>query len=60
MAISLPTVVRRLPRTPRSTTGEQAPLAVLRLVDEHLSGTQNRRLLIWSLLNVESFCETFL
>ena len=34
--------------------------AVLRLVDEHLTGKQNRRLLIRSLLNVESFCETFL
>lgn len=34
--------------------------AVLRLVDEHLRGKQNRRLLIWSLLSVESFCETFL
>lgn len=29
--------------------------AVTALVQEHLSGTQNRRLLIWSLLNVEKF-----
>jgi asparagine synthase (glutamine-hydrolysing) len=27
--------------------------AVQRLVNEHLDGDQNRRLLIWSLLNVE-------
>ncbi len=29
--------------------------AVKRLVDQHLDGTQNRRLLIWSLLNVNEF-----
>ena len=34
--------------------------AVQALVDEHLEGRQNRRLLIWSLLNVESWCERFL
>ena len=34
--------------------------AVTSLVNEHLSGTQNRRLLIWSLLNFESWCEQFL
>lgn len=34
--------------------------AVLELVNEHLEGHQNRRLLIWSLLNVEHFCEQFL
>lgn len=33
---------------------------VIGLVNEHLSGQQNRRLLIWSLLNLESWCETFL
>ena len=31
------------------------PTAVEVLVQEHLSGTQNRRLLIWSLLNVEQY-----
>jgi len=31
-----------------------------RLVTEHLEGKQNRRLLIWSLLNVENWCEQFL
>ena len=34
--------------------------AIQALVDEHLEGKQNRRLLIWSLLNVESWCERFL
>ena len=32
---------------------------VHRLVNEHLSGQENRRLLIWSLLNVESWCDQF-
>ncbi len=30
------------------------------LVQEHLDGRQNRRLLTWSLLNVEQWCERFL
>ena len=30
------------------------------LIDEHMTGQQNRRLLIWSLLNVENWCERFL
>jgi asparagine synthase (glutamine-hydrolysing) len=30
------------------------------LVDDHLQGKENRRLLIWSLLNVEAFMEGFL
>jgi asparagine synthase (glutamine-hydrolysing) len=30
------------------------------LVNEHLNGEQNRRLLIWSLLNVENWCQRFL
>ena len=34
--------------------------AVGALVDDHLTGAHNRRLLIWSLLSVESFCEQFL
>ncbi|KZW98832.1 asparagine synthase [Pseudoalteromonas luteoviolacea] len=33
---------------------------VSRLVNEHLSGQTNRRLLIWSLLNVEEWCNKFL
>jgi len=34
--------------------------AIQALVNEHLDGKQNRRLLIWSLLNVEQWCERFL
>jgi len=34
--------------------------AVRRLVNEHLEGRRNRRLLIWSLLMVEFWCRTFL
>ena len=34
--------------------------AVHALLDEHLSGTTNRRLLIWSLLCFEQWIETFL
>jgi asparagine synthase (glutamine-hydrolysing) len=33
--------------------------SVQALVQEHLDGKQNRRLLIWSLLNVEQWLETF-
>jgi asparagine synthase (glutamine-hydrolysing) len=34
--------------------------AVQNLVQEHLEGKENRRLFIWSLLNVENWCEQFL
>jgi asparagine synthase (glutamine-hydrolysing) len=34
--------------------------AVHALVDDHLEGRQNRRLLIWSLLNLEQWCEPYL
>jgi asparagine synthase (glutamine-hydrolysing) len=33
--------------------------STLALVDEHLNGTTNRRLLIWSLLSLEEWCATF-
>lgn len=33
---------------------------VHKLVNEHLEGRENRRLLIWSLLNVEQMCESYL
>ncbi len=33
---------------------------VHRLVDDHLEGRENRRLLVWSLLNIEQWCEEFL
>ena len=35
------------------------PDAVRALVDDHLEGRENRRLLIWSLLNLEKWCEKF-
>ena len=34
--------------------------AVCELIEDHLEGRQNRRLLIWSLLNLEQWCEEFL
>jgi asparagine synthase (glutamine-hydrolysing) len=34
--------------------------SVQSLTNEHLEGKQNRRLLIWSLLNLEKWCERFL
>lgn len=34
--------------------------AVHALIDDHLEGRQNRRLLIWSLLNLEQWCEAYL
>jgi asparagine synthase (glutamine-hydrolysing) len=36
------------------------PQTVRALVDEHLEGRENRRLLLWSLLNFEQWCRTFL
>lgn len=36
------------------------PKTVKSLIDDHLEGRQNRRLLIWSLLNLEQFCEGYL
>lgn len=34
--------------------------AVHRLLNEHFSGTTNRRLFVWSLLNVENWCRHYL
>jgi len=34
--------------------------AIQRLINKHLEGRENRRLLIWSLLNVEEWCNRFL
>lgn len=34
--------------------------AVLKLVNQHFEGKENRRLLIWSLLNLENWCHQFL
>lgn len=36
-----------------------APDAVQRLVNEHIEGRQNRRLLIWSLIYFENWCRMF-
>jgi len=36
------------------------PAVVRRLIDDHLEGRQNRRLLIWSLLNVETWMQEVL
>ncbi len=36
------------------------PTLVRRLVDDHLEGRENRRLLLWSLLTFEHWCQTFL
>jgi asparagine synthase (glutamine-hydrolysing) len=35
------------------------PVAVHRLIDDHLEGRANRRLLIWSLLNLEALFEAY-
>lgn len=34
--------------------------AILQLVNQHFEGKENRRLLIWSLLNLENWCHQFL
>ena len=36
------------------------PGGVRELVEDHLEGRQNRRLLLWSLLSFEQWCQTFL
>jgi asparagine synthase (glutamine-hydrolysing) len=36
------------------------PAGVRPLVEEHLTGTANRRLLLWSLMSFEHWCQTFL
>jgi asparagine synthase (glutamine-hydrolysing) len=36
------------------------PATVRTLVDDHLEGRANRRLLLWSLLTFEHWCQTFL
>jgi asparagine synthase (glutamine-hydrolysing) len=37
-----------------------SPSAVAELTSEHFTGKENRRLLLWSLLNFEHWCRTFL
>jgi asparagine synthase (glutamine-hydrolysing) len=36
------------------------PKVVRELVDDHIEGRANRRLLLWSLLTIEHWCQTFL
>jgi asparagine synthase (glutamine-hydrolysing) len=36
------------------------PTVVRALVEDHLEGRENRRLLLWSLLTIEQWCQTFL
>jgi asparagine synthase (glutamine-hydrolysing) len=57
---SIEYVRRKLYRGPTRIYEFMDPAAVQALVNDHLEGRQNRRLLIWSLLNLESWCEEFL
>jgi asparagine synthase (glutamine-hydrolysing) len=53
--------VRRLVLNRDSAMYEYLDPAVVRgLVDDHLEGRANRRLLLWSLLTFEHWCQTFL
>ena len=44
---------------PRSTNYLDAK-AVRGMIDDHLEGRENRRLFIWSMLNLEQWCEAYL
>jgi len=53
--------INRLLRNPRARIYEFIePAFVEHALDDHTSGRQNRRLLIWSLLSFEWWCRTFL
>ena len=53
--------VRELLLTPDAAIYEYLnPDGVRPLVEDHLEGRQNRRLLLWSLLSFEHWCRTFL
>jgi asparagine synthase (glutamine-hydrolysing) len=53
--------INRLLRDPDARIYEfLRPEGVARVLDEHTSGAHNRRLLIWSLLNLEWWCRCFL
>lgn len=53
--------VRRRLMTPKARIWDVLDRkATQALVEEHLEGRENRRLLIWSLLNLEQFMESFL
>jgi asparagine synthase (glutamine-hydrolysing) len=52
--------VKRRVMTPRAKIYDYLDFDVVTtLVGDHLEGRQNRRLLIWSLLNLEQFCEAY-
>lgn len=52
--------VRRRLMHPRAAIYEYMDCSTVQgLVSDHLEGRQNRRLLIWSLLNLEQFCEAY-
>lgn len=52
--------VRRRLMHPRAAIYEYLDCKTVQdLVSDHLEGRQNRRLLIWSLLNLEQFCEAY-
>ena len=53
--------VRQVVDSPRSAMYEFLDYETVRgLVDDHLHGRENRRLLIWSLLSIENWCQAFL
>jgi asparagine synthase (glutamine-hydrolysing) len=53
--------IDRLLRNPRAMIYEFVERRfVSNILDAHISGRQNRRLLIWSLLSFEWWCRTFL
>ena len=53
--------VRRRVLDPNARMYEYLDVNTVRgLVEEHLNGVRNRRLLIWSLLCFEQWCRTFL
>jgi asparagine synthase (glutamine-hydrolysing) len=46
--------------SPKSNINEYLDTALMRnMVSDHLEGKENRRLLIWSLLSLEQWCEEF-
>jgi len=52
--------VRRKLCTPKAAIYEYLDYDAIRsLIDEHLSGSSNRRLLIWSLLSFDQWCEHY-
>jgi asparagine synthase (glutamine-hydrolysing) len=53
--------VNRVLRNPKALINEFVrPDYVANILDQHCNGIQNRRLLIWSLLSLETWCEQFL